>query len=172
MTALKSALFTVLVPGTAVVIVPFVLLSSRQAPLPAAPALLRILGAVLAAAGLALYFTCLAGFVRQGRGTPSPTDPPQRLVVAGPFRHTRNPMYLAVLSVVFGEAVFFGSIVLAAYAAALFLAFHLFVVLYEEPTLTRKFGDEYQAYRGSVRRWIGRRRAAPENGDHAGIHPR
>ena len=161
MTALKSALFTVLVPGTVVVIVPFVLLSSRQAPLPAPPALLRILGAVLAAAGLALYFTCLAGFVRQGRGTPSPTGPPRRLVVAGPYQRTRNPMYLAVLSTVAGEALFFSSLRLGAYAAILAVAFHVFVVIYEEPTLARLFGEDYEAYRRAVPRWVVRRRPSP-----------
>jgi protein-S-isoprenylcysteine O-methyltransferase Ste14 len=157
MTLLKSALFTIVVPGTVVVVAPFVLLSTGHTPHPASSSALRIPGTILAFLGVALYFTCLVGFVHRGGGTPSPTDPPRRLVVSGPYRYTRNPMYLAVLSAVAGEALYFGSLRLGIYAALLAVAFHAFVLLYEEPTLTRLYGTEYGAYRLAVPRWVGRR---------------
>ncbi len=160
MTALKSAVFTILVPGTVVVIVPWMILGGGNGPHPSPTLALLLVGAAAAIAGLALYFRCLTGFVREGRGTPSPTDPPRRLVLSGAYRRTRNPMYLAVLSVVAGEALAFGSASLGAYAAALGLAFHLFVVVLEEPTLGRLFGEEYEAYRRTVPRWLGRPRPA------------
>jgi len=156
MTILKSALFTILVPGTVVVVVPRAILSGANGH--RSPSLgLLIGGAVVFLAGLALYLICLAGFVRHGHGTPSPTDPPRRLVVRGPYRYSRNPMYLAVLSMVFGEAACFGSLPLGLYAAILTLAFHVFVIRYEEPTLARLYGADYKAYRRSVPRWFGRR---------------
>ncbi len=155
--ALGSALFTILVPGTVVGMVPFLILSGRREPI-SAPVPLQILGAIFAVAGSVLYLVCLTGFVRLGRGTPSPADPPRRLVVVGPYRFARNPMYLAVLSMVLGEALIFGSLRLGIYAAALAAAFHVFVVIYEEPVLARMFGPAYEAYRTSVPRWLGRRR--------------
>jgi protein-S-isoprenylcysteine O-methyltransferase Ste14 len=162
MTAIKSAIFTILVPGTVAVIVPWIILGGMGFPKPAPALVLRFVGATAAIAGLALYFRCLSGFVGEGGGTPSPSDPPRRLVVRGPYRRTRNPMYLAVCSVVVGEALAFGSFPLGVYAAALGLVFHLFVVCYEEPTLGRLFGEEYQAYRRAVPRWLGRSRRPPD----------
>jgi protein-S-isoprenylcysteine O-methyltransferase Ste14 len=158
MTAIKTAIFTILVPGTVVGLIPWVILSGDGGPQPASAPMLRIAGALAAAAGAVLYFVCLADFVRHGRGTPAPTDPPRQLVVRGPYRFTRNPMYVAVLLIVVGEALVFGVAGLALYAALLAAAFHLFVVGYEEPTLSRLFGAEYDAYRRSVPRWLGRRR--------------
>jgi protein-S-isoprenylcysteine O-methyltransferase Ste14 len=158
MTAFRSAIFTILVPGTVVVLIPWAVLRGGDGMQPTSSAMLWIPGALAAAAGAVLYFVCLAGFVRHGRGTPAPTDPPRQLVVRGPYRFTRNPMYVAVLLIVVGEALVFGAAGLALYAALLAAAFHLFVVGYEEPTLSRLFGAEYDAYRRSVPRWLGRRR--------------
>jgi protein-S-isoprenylcysteine O-methyltransferase Ste14 len=100
-----------------------------------------------------VLFDAFARFALQGRGTPAPPLPTERLVVSGLYRHVRNPMYLAVLTVVFGQALLLGSTGLLAYAALLFAAFHLFIVGYEEPTLRRRFGSEYEQYCRRVRRW-------------------
>jgi len=93
-----------------------------------------------------------------GLGTPAPVAPPARLVVSGQYRYVRNPMYVAVVTIVIGEALVLGRAVLLAYAALLWLFFTLFVVLYEEPALAEKFGASYVAYRKNVRRWWPRRR--------------
>ncbi|RMF22669.1 MAG: isoprenylcysteine carboxylmethyltransferase family protein [Deltaproteobacteria bacterium] len=155
MIALKTALFTVIAPGTATVLLPWLILRhSGGASLTDSLAATAVgLGAI--AFGAALYLWCATNFVRRGRGTPAPIDPPKHLVVAGPYRFTRNPMYVAVVSVVLGESLLFASWRLALLAALLLAGFHTFVVAYEEPTLTRLFGDEYLDYRRSVPRWLG-----------------
>ena len=100
---------------------------------------------------LALW--CVFAFVRIGKGTPAPFDPPRRLVVRGPYRFVRNPMYIGGGLALGGAALFYESASLLAYAAAFLLAAHFFVVVYEEPTLRRGFGAEYEAYCQRVRRW-------------------
>jgi protein-S-isoprenylcysteine O-methyltransferase Ste14 len=97
------------------------------------------------------------GIRARGRGTPAPIAPTEHLVVGGPFRWVRNPGYVAVVSLVVGQALVFGSGAVLAYAAVLAVGFHLFVVLYEEPTLRRQFGEEYEAYCREVPRWFPRR---------------
>lgn len=97
-----------------------------------------------------------ARFAWQGLGTPAPIYPTERLVVSGAYRHVRNPMYLAVLAIILGQAAMFGSSALLAYGAAVAVAFHLFVVLYEEPTLRRSFPEDYRRYAAHVRRWLPR----------------
>ena len=112
--------------------------------------------AVLAiAAGAGLLVMCVWHFARLGRGTLVPIDAPRRLVVSGPYRYVRNPMYLAVSAVLAGELLLAP---LAAYAAIWFACVNLFVLGYEEPTLRRKFGAEYLEYTRTVRRWVPRRR--------------
>jgi protein-S-isoprenylcysteine O-methyltransferase Ste14 len=118
----------------------------------------RWIGVAFLVVGIAVAGSSWVRFVVQGRGTPSPTAPPVELVVTGLFRYVRNPMYLGILALVIGEGLVFGSWQTLAYAGALWLVFHLFVVLYEEPTLRRQFGHAYVAYCESVRRWIPRRR--------------
>jgi protein-S-isoprenylcysteine O-methyltransferase Ste14 len=113
----------------------------------------RALGAALGLAGLLLLLHCVTLFAVQGLGTPSPVMPTRTLVVSGPYRHVRNPMYLAVLAFVVGQGLRFGHAVLLQYAAALWMLFHLFVVVYEEPTLSRQWGASYDRYREHVRRW-------------------
>src|SRR5215468_3293858 len=147
--ALGTALFTLLVPGTVVVAVPYALTGWRLA----AAALERVLGAALILAALPLFVAFLARFVREGVGTPAPIAPTERLVVGGPFQRVRNPGYVAVVALVLGEALLFGSYAVAVYAALLGLGFHAFVVAYEEPTLRRRYGAEYEAYCRRVPRW-------------------
>ncbi|MDE0248207.1 MAG: isoprenylcysteine carboxylmethyltransferase family protein [Gammaproteobacteria bacterium] len=91
-----------------------------------------------------------------GAGTPAPIDAPKHLVKRGFYRYTRNPMYVASLTMVIGWATLFGAVVLIAYAAVLFVAFSLFVRLYEEPRLLREFGTEYRTYAAEVGRWLPR----------------
>lgn len=151
--ALKNLIFTVVVPGTVAVYVPSVILFRTGALEVPGWGPLRVLGGVALAAGIAVYGWCVFDFAR-ARGTPAPIDPPRELVARGLYRCTRNPMYVGVLSAVLGESLLFRSLHLLAYAAGLFTMFHLFVRLYEEPSLTRRFGDAYVRYRETVPRWL------------------
>lgn len=149
----KNLLFTLVIPGTVAVYVPL-----RLAP-PGWPAfgMVQLLATLLLAVGGAIYLWCVWDFATFGRGTPAPIDAPKRLVVRGLYRHVRNPMYVAVLTVVTGWTVYFTSPRLLGYEAMLFLLFNSFVSVYEEPTLRRLFGDEYERYCARVGRWLPRR---------------
>jgi protein-S-isoprenylcysteine O-methyltransferase Ste14 len=105
------------------------------------------------ALGAAFYCWCAWEFASAGRGTPAPIDPPKLLVARGLYRVVRNPMYVGVLLVLLGESLVFGSWDLLRYAVLVWLCFHLFVVLYEEPALRRKFGASYEDYCQRVWRW-------------------
>ena len=120
------------------------------------PSPLSFVGVVPLALGVALMLWCWRDFAVRGKGTPAPIDPPRSLVVAGPYRWVRNPMYVAGMLVLLGEAAIFAEPRLLLYGGAFFLVTHLFVVLYEERTLRRRFGAEYDAYRTAVHRWIPR----------------
>jgi protein-S-isoprenylcysteine O-methyltransferase Ste14 len=148
--ALRNLLFTIVVPGLGGVYAPWWILTHDGAnPQPVVwPAVAVI------ALGAALYFWCLSLFATVGRGTPGPWDAPRRFVAVGPYRWVRNPIYIAALIVVVGEAWLFLSLPLIVYAAGVAVGVHLFVIGYEEPTLRRRFGDEYVAYRRHVRRWM------------------
>ena len=150
---MKTAVFTVVVPGTVAVYVPNAL--TRGANWTEPTGWVGYTGAVLLLCGIALYLRCAWDFAVRGLGTPAPIDPPRTLVVRGPYRMTRNPMYVAVLAVLIGEALIARSTALAAYAAIVFVGFFLFVLLYEEPVLRSKFGASYDDYRAAVPRWIG-----------------
>jgi len=150
---LKNLVFTILVPGTVGVVVPW-LIAGGARPATGAAALLSPLLLVL---GGAVYAWCVWDFAAFGRGTPAPIDAPKKLVVRGLYRFSRNPMYVGVLLVILGWAARFGSAALLLYAACVATAFDLFVRLYEEPHLERVFGDEYTAYKAQVGRWLPRR---------------
>jgi protein-S-isoprenylcysteine O-methyltransferase Ste14 len=156
---LRALFFTVLMPGSALVLFPSWIL--RGQPQPARPWTQspRVLGLVLIAIGLVPLFVSIRDFAVSGRGTLAPIDPPRRLVRVGLYRHVRNPMYVGVVTALLGEALFFESRALAIYAAIVWLVFHLFVVLYEEPHLRDTFGADYETYLGAVPRWIPRVRA-------------
>ena len=153
MAALGSALFLVAAPGVVAGLVPWLLTGweSHDVWLP-----LRVLGALVAAAGAAVLLHAFARFVLEGIGTPAPVAPPERLVVGGIYRHVRNPMYVAVLAAILGQALLLGRLVLLAYAAVLWLVFASFVRFYEEPALTSRFGEDYEAYRRAVPAWLPR----------------
>jgi protein-S-isoprenylcysteine O-methyltransferase Ste14 len=118
--------------------------------------LFRVIGALMIAAGLPVLLDSFARFAIQGLGTPAPVAPPQRLVVTGLYRHVRNPMYVAVSLLVFGQGLLFGSLRLLDYGLMVWLGFFAFVLLYEEPALRRKFGKEYEEYCNHVPRWVPR----------------
>lgn len=123
----------------------------------------------LAGAGLALW--CILTFVFVGKGTPAPFDPPRRLVIGGPYRYARNPMYLGAGLVLGGAALYYRSGALLGYAVLFLIAGHLFVVWYEEPTLTRLFGEDYQEYRRSVPRWLPRMQRGAGDRPSSGHQP-
>jgi len=149
---LGTILFVAIVPGTVIGVVPYVMSGWRLE----APLLGRAIGAGLFLLALPLFTNFLVRFVHEGHGTPAPVAAPQHLVVGGAFRYVRNPGYVAVVSMVVAQGLFFGSTAILVYAACLALGFHLFVVLYEEPTLRRRFGEEYAAYCRRVPRWLPR----------------
>ena len=156
---LRALLFFVVAPGTVLGLVPYRILRRERrldAIVAAGGTPGRIAGAVLVLAGLAGLVWCFALFVRRGRGTPAPYDPPRALVAEGPYAVSRNPMYVCLWLVLAGEALASGSGRVAAYGLSVFVATQLFVRLYEEPTLARQFGAEYAAYRARVPRWLGR----------------
>src|SRR5688500_2364572 len=116
----------------------------------------RGLGILLILIALPLLLEAFGRFAIHGRGTPAPVLPPEQLVVQGFYRNVRNPMYVAVVSLILGQALFFGDARLLVYALVVWLVFHLFVVLYEEPTLRRRYGSQYERYCAAVGRWIPR----------------
>jgi protein-S-isoprenylcysteine O-methyltransferase Ste14 len=148
---LKTALFTILVPGTVAILIPRWLL--RGFPRPAVGPL-TWLGCVVFAAGAAIYFRCSWEFAVRGLGTPAPIAPTRFLVTTALHRYVRNPMYLGVALAIAGEAAIFRSLHLIEYAAIMLTIAHVFVVFYEEPTLQRQFGESYNGYRRTVPRWI------------------
>ena len=147
---LKTALFTLVVPGTFAVLLPLLIAGDRAS----AGGATRALALLLLAVGAILYLRSAWDFASFGRGTPAITDAPKRLVTRGFFRYTRNPMYVAVLSAIAGWAILYGTLILWAYGAVVFVFFSLFIRFYEEPRLTREFGDEYVAYMKRVGRWL------------------
>src|SRR6059058_276933 len=151
-----SAIFLVAAPGTVAVYAPWAISHWHLTP----PLLgwfpLRVIGVFMIAAGTPVLLDSFVRFAIQGLGTPAPIAPPQRLVVTGLYRYVRNPIYIAVVAVILGQALLFGDWRLLWYGALLWLFFHVFVVVYEEPTLKQTFGTEYESFRTNVPRWIAR----------------
>jgi len=150
---IRAITYASLFIGFLLVFVPARLLSWTGVTRPAVSGVEQVTGMALVATGAALDLWCILTFALRGKGTPAPFDPPRRLVVRGPYRFMRNPMYLGAAIALAGAALFYESAVLAAYAAAFLLMTHAFVRLYEEPTLRATFGAEYEAYCRQVRRW-------------------
>jgi len=147
---LKNLAFTILVPGTVAVLVPIFLHKGKLLEF----RLMSVPGVVLMILASIIYFWCLWDFARYGRGTPAPVDAPTRLVVRGPYRYTRNPMYVAALSAIMGWTLHFADPLLLLYGLVIAACFHLFVVLYEEPHLRSLFGAQYAEYCSQVNRWL------------------
>jgi protein-S-isoprenylcysteine O-methyltransferase Ste14 len=154
--ALRSLLWTILLPGVVAGYVPWSVFGLDRARVNLANPL-GDLGLLCIALGAALLAACVFEFARSGRGTLSPLDPPTTLVVRGLYRHVRNPMYLSVTLIILGQALVARSSALFLYWGCWFAVVNLFVIAYEEPALRRQFGESYEAYARRVGRWIPRR---------------
>ena len=157
MLLLKAVMFTLLIPGTVTVLVPYVLLHSDLDYAVRIPSTLRVLGLLPLGAGIAVYLRCAWDFGVAGRGTPAPYDPPRVLVTRGLYAFVRNPIYVAIVGIIFGEALLCSSIALLGYGVLLLALLHLRLLLYEEPRLRRKFGAGYDEYCHAVPRWLPRK---------------
>ncbi len=154
---LRSIFFTLLLPGTVTILIPYWLIT------PGGPGFLyslhqfRVAGLPLIASGAAGLLWCIWDFFSSGRGTLAPVDPPKHLVVRGLYRYVRNPMYVFVVTILLGESIFFDSRPILVEAGVFFVLANLFVIFYEEPILRREFGESYKTYSQRVGRWIPRR---------------
>lgn len=152
-TATIGSLFFLLVaPGVVAGLVPW-WITGWQGDSPRAAA---VAGALLVAAGAAVLLHAFFEFAWHGLGTPAPAAPTERLVVRGPYRFVRNPMYVAVEAVVLGQVLLFASAALAVYLVLVALTMAAFVRAYEEPTLSETYGAEYDEFRAAVPRWLPR----------------
>jgi protein-S-isoprenylcysteine O-methyltransferase Ste14 len=151
--AVGSAVFFLVGPGVFVGLIPWLLTGWQvREPVPYwAP--MRVLGVILLVAGLIALIQAFVRFVVEGLGTPVPVAAPERLVVGGVYRNVRNPMYVALLAVIVGQALLLGQLGLLLYAAGIWLIAAAFVRFYEEPALRRRFGADYEAYRRAVPAW-------------------
>ena len=150
--AAGSALFFALAPGVVAGVIPW-WITRWEVRQPSYGAPLRIVGVALLVAGVVVLVHAFGRFVVEGAGTPAPIAPTERLVVGGLYRYVRNPMYLAVLAAVIGQALVLGQPALFVYAALLFGIVAAFVRWYEEPVLQRRYGEEYEAYKRAVPAW-------------------
>ena len=154
--ALGSLLFFVIAPGTIVGLVPWSITHWQLRPAFFGIEALRLAGAAPVFVGLVLLVESFARFVWKGFGTPAPIAPPTKLVMTGFYRRVRNPIYVGLVAIAFGEALILGDGRLVVYAAILWLFFHLWVLVIEEPTLERSFGDEFANFKANVPRWLPR----------------
>ena len=155
----RAVTYATLFIGFLLVFLPARLLSWSGIARPVSIGAAQVTGAIVGAAGFVLALWCILTFVVIGRGTPAPFDPPRRLVDAGPYRVVRNPMYIGAALALAGAALFYESWALVGYCAIYALVMHLFVVLYEEPTLRSTFGALYVGYCERVGRWWPRRQS-------------
>ena len=167
--AAGSALFFLLAPGVVVGLIPWALTRWQvREPLPYYWAPARVIGGVVLLAGLIALVLAFVRFVVEGLGTPAPVAAPGRLVVGGAYRHVRNPMYLAVVGAIVGQALLLGRPGLVVYALVIWVMVAAFVRFYEEPELARLFGAEYEAYRRAVPAWWPRLRPWEGGSDERG----
>ena len=155
MTALKSLLFLILVPGVFIGVIPPLFLFTGPY---IETGFLSRLALPLWVIGGAVILWCFWDLFSKGHGTPAPMDPPKELIVTGLYNYVRNPMYVGVLAMLLAHFLWFGFWLLLAYAILLFFGFHTFVTLYEEPTLKKKFGKAYKDYLKRVPRWLSGRK--------------
>jgi len=149
----RAVIYATLFIGFFLIFLPARVLSSSGILAPTVFGLWQVVGMFLAATGAVLAVSCILTFALVGRGTPAPFDPPRRLVVRGPYRFVRNPMYIGAALAMTGAALYYQSVALLGYVAVFLLVSYLFVVAYEEPTLRRTFGKDYEAYCAKVGRW-------------------
>ncbi|RYE11043.1 MAG: isoprenylcysteine carboxylmethyltransferase family protein [Hyphomicrobiales bacterium] len=151
-----SAVFLVFVPGIIAGAIPAVISGYRLEPALLGFEPFRWLGILLLIVGAALLVETFSRFALEGLGTPAPIAPTQTLVISGSYRFVRNPMYVAVVSLIWGQALLLGSPATLLWGVAVWLTVHLFILAYEEPTLSRTYGEQYDQYRANVRRWLPR----------------
>ena len=150
-----SAVFFIAAPCVVAGLVPWLLTDRYRLPLSTVPGLVPV-GSILIVAAIALLVHSFARFALEGLGTPAPVAPTEKLVIGGIYRHVRNPMYVAVLSIILGQALLFSSWSVVAYAAIGAIVMSSFVRFYEEPTLASRYGAEYETYRRNVPGWLPR----------------
>jgi protein-S-isoprenylcysteine O-methyltransferase Ste14 len=158
-----TIIFTIIIPGSVVVLIPYLMNGWIMYPPLLGLTIVPIVGAVLIAAGLPFFIAFERRFVVEGRGTPAPIAPTERLVIGGSYRRVRNPGYISVIAMVLGEALILGDTAVLFYVVILAVGFHIFVLAYEEPTLRAKYGAEFESYCALVPRWIPRLRSAPSS---------
>ena len=151
-----SAIWFLIAPGTLAGLLPWALTGWAVADDFGSSLIVKVLGAVLILAGFAVLVESFGRFAMEGVATPAPLTPTRQLIVTGLYRHVRNPMYVSVLATIVGQALVLGQADLLIYAAAVWLAFHLIVLLHEEPRESRRFPEEYAGYSRSVPRWLPR----------------
>jgi protein-S-isoprenylcysteine O-methyltransferase Ste14 len=152
---LRNLIFTILQPGVVAGLVPYLIIRDKIEEILSLPfAWFHFLGILIFTIGLFVTLHCITRFAIDGKGTLSPADPTKKLVVRGLYKYTRNPMYVGVMLMLIGEAIFFASFRLVIYSGLVFSALTIFVIYFEEPRLKRDFGEEYEAYRKQVKRWI------------------
>jgi protein-S-isoprenylcysteine O-methyltransferase Ste14 len=149
--AIGSFLFAVGMPGVMAGLVPYWITGGWDGA--GSPLALQVLGAALLLAGLGALAHTVIRFATEGLGTPFPAAPTEKLVVGGLYRYVRNPMYLAVIAIILGQAAILGSVTLLLYAAIFWVTVASFARFYEEPTLAGKYGEQYEDYRRAVRGW-------------------
>jgi protein-S-isoprenylcysteine O-methyltransferase Ste14 len=155
-----TIIFTIVVPGSVVVLVPYLLSGWRINPPLLGTPMMPILGAAMILAALPFFIGFEKRFVIEGRGTPAPIAPTERLVTGGTYQRVRNPGYISVVAMVLGEGLLLGDTGVLLYAIILAIGFHIFVLVYEEPTLRASYGAEFEKYCAQVPRWIPRLRTA------------
>jgi protein-S-isoprenylcysteine O-methyltransferase Ste14 len=152
---LRNVFFTILHPGLLAGLIPFWILGRKANSLVIQSwQLYQYPGAIVFVIGVVIMLDCIISFAVKGRGTLSPADPTKRLVITGLYRFSRNSMYIGVMMILIGEAIFFKSVNLWIYLLVVFTGFNIFILLYEEPRLRRDFGEEYNRYCQKIRRWI------------------
>jgi protein-S-isoprenylcysteine O-methyltransferase Ste14 len=156
MIALKTLAFTVIAPGTLIVLIPYLLALINVGRFTVEGYAVGYLGWAMVAVGVLIYLWCAFNFTFLGRGTPAPIAPPKTLVIRGLYRYMRNPMYVGALLILLGESLLFGSLLVLGYTALRVFLWHRLVVFYEEPRLRARFGESYDRYCRSVPRWLPR----------------
>ena len=149
----RAMTYAALFMGLVLIYVPANILSWSGIDRPLTMEVRQITGMIIGTFGAVVALWCIFTFVSLGKGTPAPFDPPRRLVIQGPYRFVRNPMYIGAGLSLGGAAFFYDSLPLLGYTGIFFLIAHLFVILYEEPVLRRTFGREYEVYCHQTKRW-------------------
>lgn len=153
-TLLRAVAYAAVFIGFVLVFLPAQVLREAGVTVPESFGVAQATGVAMTVIGAALALWCVVTFAFVGKGTPAPFDPPRRLVVRGPYRVVRNPMYIGAALALGGAALYFESTALAAFVGLYLVVTHAFVRFYEEPTLRRTFGEDYAAYCRRVRRWL------------------